>query len=117
MSRSPLPRPRDRADVPAVATDPDHGLWGFFRPDGALLSTPEDLAAHGRAWTVEELRRKSWEDLQCLWYVCLKERNRISTEKASRERHKIGFGGQEADARANVVRSPLSPPRVQRGHC
>jgi len=110
VSNSPLPRPRDPADVPAPATDPDHGLWGFFRPDKALLSPPEDDTAHGRAWTVEELRRKSWEDLHCLWYACVRERNRISTEYMSRAKHDIGFGNDEAEARDEVVSRPRLGP-------
>ena len=46
----------------------------------------------GRGWTFPELRHKSWEDIHSLWWKCCKERNRLATERAERERMKIGKG-------------------------
>lgn len=62
----------------------------------------------GRPWTVEELRKKSWEDLHSLWWVCVKERNRIATSSKERERINAGYGKFEADERdAAVSRVPI----------
>lgn len=62
---------------------PNHPLWAFF-PQGnettSALRVNDELDSHSRAWTFGELRRKSFEDLHKLWYLCLKERNILARE-------------------------------------
>ncbi|KAL1835813.1 hypothetical protein VTJ49DRAFT_6034 [Mycothermus thermophilus] len=103
MSDEPLPRPVPREKLPPIATDPDHGLWDFFYDRERIVNTPEEDSKHGRAWSVEELRHKSWDDLHRLWWVCVKERNRIATANFERENQKLGFGEAEAKERDKEV--------------
>lgn len=57
----------------------DHPLWEFFH-EKSFVRGPKELANTGRHWSVQELRRKSYEDLHALWYVCLKELNKLGRE-------------------------------------
>ena len=108
MDLSKLPQPvLDPQRRSKVIVDEDHGLWQFFNAHRDSLLTPLELDAHGRAWTVRELRNKDWDDLWGLWWVCVKERNRIETFNAERARLANRGGGMygefEAEKRSGEV--------------
>ena len=75
--------------------------------DRSPLQTPEQLHAHGRGWTVQELRHKSWDDLHRLWWACIKDQNIVLTNRAERKRLDAGYGEYEEDARIDEVRLAL----------
>ncbi|KAG6067879.1 hypothetical protein E4U32_002614 [Claviceps aff. humidiphila group G2b] len=104
MSGIPLPIPREKPKIPV---DETHGLWGFFPEPGKLLWTPDETSRHGRAWTVEELRRKSWEDLHSLWWVCCKQRNLLATSWMQLSKAQLGFGETEFEKRDHEVQTTM----------
>ncbi|KAI9319773.1 mitochondrial 39-S ribosomal protein L47 (MRP-L47)-domain-containing protein [Dichotomocladium elegans] len=65
-----------------------HGLYQFFEGGEAL---PKQIWT-GRAWKASELRSKSFDDLHKLWYVLLKERNLLATQRE--EARRLGINKQ-----------------------
>jgi large subunit ribosomal protein L47 len=102
-----LPRPvTDPSPRKEFKTNPKHGLWSFFNADKTAMSSPEEEHAHSRAWLYAELSYKSFEDLHGLYWVYVKERNRIPTAKKERHRVYAGFGdyeNQDQEAAVSVL--------------
>ncbi|KAK9374470.1 mitochondrial 54S ribosomal protein uL29m [Lipomyces chichibuensis] len=67
----------------SVVTPDDHPLWQFYRNKDRCLTHPQVYDQLGRSWEIPELRRKGYEDLHVLWYVCLKELNILRTEMSA----------------------------------
>ncbi|KAJ3410770.1 54S ribosomal protein L4 mitochondrial [Chytridiales sp. JEL 0842] len=61
----------------------------------------------GRAWTCAELRTKSFEDLHKLWWVCIKEQNKLISQKDEAKRFKLLFP-QQQKVRLSQVRQTMS---------
>ncbi|KAI9228811.1 MAG: mitochondrial 39-S ribosomal protein L47 (MRP-L47)-domain-containing protein [Piptocephalis tieghemiana] len=87
---------QDKGEIPAWdprSTAP-HPLSHFFA-DMTQTIPKEDLNV-GRAWRASELRAKSFEDLHKLWYILIRERNRINTQRKEMARYR------HASQRANL---------------
>ncbi|KAJ5172705.1 54S ribosomal protein L4 [Penicillium capsulatum] len=100
----PIAQARVAREDAATRQNPQPRALGLFPPSREALSVPEFDIDFGRPWAIQELREKSWDDLHKLWWVCVKERNRIATSNIERTRLKAGFGDHEAEEREKVIR-------------
>ncbi|KAK4751232.1 hypothetical protein SAY87_004714 [Trapa incisa] len=78
----------------AAATVTWHNpLEAFFEAD----RSPEDdkPVVYGRSWKASELRLKSWDDLHKLWYVLLKEKNMLMTQRQMLQAQNLRFPNPE----------------------
>jgi len=88
-SEANIPTATDVSTKISNGTDEGHnqnknGLWDFYDDNRRLRSNVEGTV--GRAWSVRELRRKSFEDLHKLWYVLYRENNMLLTERNAARR-------------------------------
>lgn len=80
IRRKPLKlRPPIPPTVKNIEVRDDHPLWQFFH-EKKFMRKPNELENLGEPWSIPMLRRKSFEDLHTLWWVCIKERNRLLRE-------------------------------------
>eukprot|EP00611_Tribonema_gayanum_P019227 TRINITY_DN3280_c0_g1_i1.p1 TRINITY_DN3280_c0_g1~~TRINITY_DN3280_c0_g1_i1.p1 ORF type:complete len:190 (-),score=46.75 TRINITY_DN3280_c0_g1_i1:208-777(-) len=89
----------------AASRLPRRGLEEFIDTD---TRRGEDPIA-GRAWTVTELRQKSFDDLHKLWWVLYKEKNLLLTEKLVTRRK----GGNELRAPDRAKKVSMSMKAVR----
>lgn len=68
-------------------------LEEFFEAD---RDPDEDKpVVYGRSWKASELRLKSWDDLHKLWYVLLKEKNMLMTQRQMLHTQNLRFPNPE----------------------
>ncbi|EPS66103.1 hypothetical protein M569_08673 [Genlisea aurea] len=77
----------------SFASAPRNPLEEFFEAD----RNPDDEkpVVYGRSWKASELRLKSWDDLHKLWYVLLKEKNMLMTQRNMLHAQNLRFPNPE----------------------
>ncbi|XP_012080116.1 39S ribosomal protein L47, mitochondrial [Jatropha curcas] len=68
-------------------------LEEFFEADRS--QDEDNKIFYGRSWKASELRLKSWDDLQKLWYVMLKEKNMLMTQRQMLHAQNLRFPNPE----------------------
>ncbi|KAM3706517.1 hypothetical protein ACB098_03G156000 [Castanea mollissima] len=68
-------------------------LQDFFEADRSV--DDDKPVVYGRSWKAPELRLKSWDDLNKLWYVLLKEKNMLMTQRQMLHSQNLRFPNPE----------------------
>ncbi|GAA5829468.1 hypothetical protein JCM5353_001345 [Sporobolomyces roseus] len=85
--------PRSKWPKEGETDTASHPLWKFFH-DKQSLEVPDKRNDYtSRSWTSFELRRKSFEELHALWYVLLRERNVLLTQREEARRLRVDLTG------------------------
>ncbi|XP_071927122.1 large ribosomal subunit protein uL29m isoform X2 [Coffea arabica] len=81
------------AAAASTARTKHNPLENFFEAD----RSPDDdkPVVYGRGWKASELRLKSWDDLQKLWFVLLKEKNMLMTQRQMLHAQNLRFANPE----------------------
>uniref|UniRef100_A0A0C9RPX3 Large ribosomal subunit protein uL29m n=1 Tax=Wollemia nobilis TaxID=56998 RepID=A0A0C9RPX3_9CONI len=82
------------SEAAAAATSTTRNpLEEFFEADRSLDDQKPNV--YGRGWKASELRLKSWDDLQKLWYVLLKEKNMLMSQRQMMVAQNLQFPNPE----------------------
>ncbi|KAJ1929547.1 54S ribosomal protein L4 mitochondrial [Tieghemiomyces parasiticus] len=84
------------------------GLEEFFQGNKSL---PLEKEPTGRAWKASDLRNKSFEDLQKLWIVLLKERNLLATQEEEAKLFKVS--PEHFNNKSRVIKCKKSMARIK----
>jgi large subunit ribosomal protein L47 len=105
-----------------VKVDQKHGLWHFFREfysedkkmwQRTTVEFKDQDGYSGRSWSAAELRRKSFKDLHTLWYVLLRERNLLATQKEEARRLGVPSIAQQTDISWKAHQCKKSMARIK----
>ncbi|XP_020234572.1 39S ribosomal protein L47, mitochondrial [Cajanus cajan] len=87
-------RSKHYATTAAAANRKGHNpLKEFFEADRSAEN--DKPVVYGRSWKASELRLKSWDDLHKLWYVLLKEKNMLMTQRQMLNAQNLRFPNPE----------------------
>ncbi|PKI56981.1 39S ribosomal protein L47, mitochondrial [Punica granatum] len=78
----------------AASTVTGHNpLEAFFEADRS--AEDDKPVVYGRSWKASELRLKSWDNLHKLWYVLLKEKNMLMSQRQMLHAQNLRFPNPE----------------------
>ena len=87
-----------------------HTVWATQQSVGGRGGVVANVAVKtGRPWTYLELSVKDFTELHQLYWVCVKERNRIATAENERKRMHAGYGAFEHTSRMTTVSFAFIP--------
>ncbi|GAA5993252.1 hypothetical protein JCM10908_004533 [Rhodotorula pacifica] len=91
------PQPDAHARPTRETTDTSaHPLWRFFHEQQSLEVPDKRKDNSSRSYTAPELRLKSFTELHQLWYVLLRERNVLLTQREEARRLRVDLSGYTA---------------------
>ncbi|KAI5478415.1 hypothetical protein MNV49_005164 [Pseudohyphozyma bogoriensis] len=93
LPSSSISPPREEWPARESTDTSGHPLWRFFHEKESLTVPDKRRDDSGRSWAVSELRRKSFEELHELWYVLLRERNVLLTQREEARRLRVDLNG------------------------
>ncbi|KAG0659598.1 54S ribosomal protein L4 mitochondrial [Rhodotorula mucilaginosa] len=91
----PQPDPAQRPSRQETDTS-NHPLWRFFHDQQSLEVPDKRKDNSSRSWTAPELRLKSFTELHQLWYILLRERNVLLTQREEARRLRVDLSGYTA---------------------
>ncbi|XP_027173508.1 39S ribosomal protein L47, mitochondrial-like [Coffea eugenioides] len=81
------------AAAASTARTKHNPLEDFFEADRS--SDDDKPVVYGRGWKASELCLKSWDDPQKLWFVLLKEKNMLMTQRQMLHAQNLRFANPE----------------------
>ncbi|KAF3795529.1 39S ribosomal protein L47 [Nymphaea thermarum] len=86
-------KPETSAARAASSVAAHNPLEEFFEADRS--KEDDKPVVYGRSWKAAELRLKSWDDLQKLWFVLMKEKNMLMTQRQMLHAQNLRFPNPE----------------------
>jgi large subunit ribosomal protein L47 len=78
------------SSLSATKSNLTRGLSDFFESGSVWIWNKSDLKT-GRPWSSALLRNKSFEDLHVLWWQCLKEMNKLTSQREEANRFDVMY--------------------------
>ncbi|GAB4837160.1 hypothetical protein Ancab_002071 [Ancistrocladus abbreviatus] len=97
LGRTLLAAARSETSAASAAASTSSTIYNPLEQFFEVDRNPDDdkPVVYGRSWKACELRLKSWDDLQKLWYVLLKEKNMLMTQRQMLHAQNLRFPNPE----------------------